>query len=254
MRRHCDHALRMGDYVDSRVMQGWRTLPEGQFFERKSAWDRSDASVQRRRATDIARDVAETLSAMANADGGELVIGIEDNGNVTGVDQPDDKLAVIMDAARSRCVPPVAYESREVMDGGLLLLHFSVDWSPEVHDLTDGRTLLRRRDQNMPFSQADVAALKATKAQGLVERQYPPGATLADIDEDLVESLRERLRPGRPLRRSSPRTVSLSGAASVSFPISRACCCSGAIPRAGIRAATSTSSASKAPRGRRDRD
>ena len=133
---------------------------------------------------------------MPNADGGELVIGIEDDGEVTGVDQPDDKRAIITEAARSRCVPPVAYECREVMDGGLLLLRFSVDWSPEVHDLTDGRTLLRRRDQNMPFSQADVAALKATKAQGLVERQYPPGATLDDIDQDLVESLRERLRPG----------------------------------------------------------
>lgn len=98
--------------------------------------------------------MSTTASTMANADGGELVIGIEDDGEVTGVDQPDDKLAVIMDAARSRCVPPVAYESHEVMDGGLLLLHFAVDWSPEVHDLTDGRTLLRRRDQNMPFSQS----------------------------------------------------------------------------------------------------
>jgi ATP-dependent DNA helicase RecG len=82
-----------------------------------------------------------------------------------------------------------------VLHDGLLLLHFSVEWSPVVHDLTDGRTLLRVRDQNMPFSQADVAALKATKAQGLVERQCPAGATLADVDMDLVETLRQRLRP-----------------------------------------------------------
>ncbi len=71
-----------------------------------------------------------------------------------------------------------------------------VDWSPEVHDLSDGRTLLRVRDNNMPFSQSEVAALKATKAQGLVERQFPPGASLADIDLDLVDSLGDRLRPG----------------------------------------------------------
>jgi len=186
----------MTEAVDSSVLQGWRTQPEGQFFERKSAWDRSDASARRRRATDIAGDVAETLSAMANADGGELVVGIEDDGEVTGVDQPDDKLAVIADAARSRCVPPVTYQCREVTDGSVLLLHFSVEWSPEVHDLSDGRTLLRVRDHNMPFSQSDVTALKATKAQGLVERQFPPGATLDDIDLDLVDSLRERLRPG----------------------------------------------------------
>jgi ATP-dependent DNA helicase RecG len=186
----------MRETVDSRVTRDWATQPEGQFFERKSAWDRSGSSARWRKATAIAADVADTLSAMANADGGELVVGIEDDGEVTGVDQPSDRLAVITDAARSRCIPPVAYRWREVEDGGLLLLHFTVDWSPEVHDLTDGRTLLRIRDQNMPFSQSEVAALKATKAQGLVERQYPPGATMGDIDLDLVDSLRERLRAG----------------------------------------------------------
>ncbi len=47
----------------------------------------------------------------------------------------------------------------------------------------------------MPFSQAGVAALKATKAQALVERQLPPGVSLADVDLDLVEALRDRLCP-----------------------------------------------------------
>ncbi len=180
--------------MDSGVVGDWATQPEGQFFERKSAWERSGAKARRRNARAIAADVAETLSAMANADGGELVVGIEDDGEVTGVDQPGDRLAVIKDAARTRCLPPVDYRCEEVEKDGLLLLHFSVEWSPVVHDLTDGRTLLRVRDQNMPFSQADVAALKATKAQGLVERQFPAGASLADIDLDLVEALRGRLR------------------------------------------------------------
>lgn len=62
----------------------WRTVEEGQFFERKSAIDRSGGRPKQRKAADIARDVAETLSAMANADGGELVVGIEDDGTVTG--------------------------------------------------------------------------------------------------------------------------------------------------------------------------
>ena len=181
--------------MDTDVVGSWASQPEGQLFERKSAWERSGPTVRRRQAAAIAADVAETLSAMANADGGELIVGIEDDGKVTGVDQPDDKLALIKEAARVRCLPPVEYRSDEVLHDGLLLLHFSVEWSPVVHDLTDGRTLLRVRDQNMPFSQADVAALKATKAQGLVERQCPAGATLADVDMDLVETLRQRLRP-----------------------------------------------------------
>ncbi len=181
--------------MDTQVMGSLTTQPEGQLFERKSAWERSGSTVRRRKAAAVAADVAETLSAMANADGGELVVGIEDDGEVTGVDQPEDKLALIEDAARARCIPPVDYRCEEVEHRGLLLLHFSVEWSPLVHDLADGRTLLRVHDRNMPFSQSDVAALKATKAQGLVERQFPPGASLSDVDLDLVEVLRDRLRP-----------------------------------------------------------
>ncbi len=39
----------------------WQAAEEGQFFERKSAWDRSGPRPKPRKATDIARDIAETL-------------------------------------------------------------------------------------------------------------------------------------------------------------------------------------------------
>lgn len=64
----------------------WFTLPEGQFFERKSAFDYSDSQRKRRKASDIAWDVVETLSVMANADGGELAVGMKDNGTIRGRD------------------------------------------------------------------------------------------------------------------------------------------------------------------------
>lgn len=83
-------------------MQNWQWLTtqnEGQFFERKSCYDRSRGSVRRRNVRDVSADVAETLSAMANADGGTLVLGIEDDGTPTGVDYPQDRLEVIERAA-----------------------------------------------------------------------------------------------------------------------------------------------------------
>jgi predicted HTH transcriptional regulator len=49
---------------------------EGQFFERKSCFDRLKGKLRPVRA--VARDVAETLAEMANADGGVLVVGIKD--------------------------------------------------------------------------------------------------------------------------------------------------------------------------------
>ena len=60
-------------------IQRWQGAEEGQFFERKSAFDRVPGRPKQRKAADI----VETLSTMANADGGELVIGIESDGTLT---------------------------------------------------------------------------------------------------------------------------------------------------------------------------
>ena len=71
---------------------------------------------------------------------------------------------------------------------GLRLLHFEVDWSPDVHQLADSRYLLRVDDRNSPFPADRIAALKLAKAQGLLERSFLPVARLEDLDLDLVQS------------------------------------------------------------------
>ena len=43
-----------------------------------------------RKAKDVARDVAETLSAFANSDGGTLLLGVDDDGSISGVDFPEE--------------------------------------------------------------------------------------------------------------------------------------------------------------------
>lgn len=52
--------------------------PEGQLLDRK-------------RASIHPKDVAQHISAFANAEGGTLVIGIEDDGKITGFSQPKAK-------------------------------------------------------------------------------------------------------------------------------------------------------------------
>jgi ATP-dependent DNA helicase RecG len=171
---------------------GWSGNPEGQFFERKSAFDRTGARRKPRKAADVAWDIVETLSAMANADGGELVVGIEDDGTTSGIPHAEDKIELFLRAAGSRnyVQPPLRFQARKIKaPDGLALLHFVVDWSPEVHRLADSRTLLRVNDANMPFPAEQIAALKQTKAQGLFERSFPPSATLEDLDLDLIERL-----------------------------------------------------------------
>jgi ATP-dependent DNA helicase RecG len=176
-------------------IERWSSGPEGQFFERKSAYDRSGPRLKRRRAAALAKDIVETLAAMANADGGELVVGLEDDGQFTGIPHPEDRIRLFLQAPRDRNYvdPPLAALSREVQTPTGRLLHFAVDWSPVVHRLTDGRYLLRVRDANVPFPAEQIAALKQTKAQGLLERSFPPGATLNDLNLDLVAALLPKL-------------------------------------------------------------
>jgi ATP-dependent DNA helicase RecG len=166
---------------------------EGQFFERKSCIDRSQGRPTRRPAREVARDIAKTLAAMANADGGVLVVGIEDDGAVTGVDYPEDRLAVLHNAPRTHVKPPLRASVNAGELAGRQVLLFDVDWSAEVHQLTDGRYLLRIGDQNIPFPAQDIETLKEGKRRRITEIQFLSEATLADIDLDLVNAFAENI-------------------------------------------------------------
>ena len=132
------------------MIERWTSQTEGQYFERKSAYEQSMGGRPKpRNVKSLAKDVVETLTAMANADGGELVIGIEDNGEITGVPHSDDKIAFItgtLDDTKYVQPPLRARFSRVTTTDGLLMLLYDVDWSPAVHHLADGRYLRRFRD------------------------------------------------------------------------------------------------------------
>lgn len=164
---------------------------EGQFFERKSCYNRSGGRVRRRNVRSVAKDIAETLSAMANADGGTVVVGVEDDGTPTGVDYPEDRLNVLRGAPKNLVRPPLRPRIDEPILQGKRVLVFEVDWSPEVHQLTDGRYLLRVGDQNQPFPAEQIEALKAGKRRRIAETRIIPEASLTDLDASLLEGLRK---------------------------------------------------------------
>jgi len=85
------------DVSISMDIQRWMAAGEGQFFERKSTWDLSGQRPRLRKARDIAYEIAETVSAMANADGGELVVGMEDDGSISGLGLPQDKIKLLLE-------------------------------------------------------------------------------------------------------------------------------------------------------------
>lgn len=185
--------------MDSELLKRLLARDEGQFLEFKSAYERPGGrGLKRRKAAEVARDIAETVSAMANADGGTLLLGVEDDKSVSGVDHPADKLALLRQATQNLLQPPLAARLTELEHGGRRVLVFEVDPSPVPHQLSDGRYLLRVRDQNLPFPADQIAVLKSARAGGQYERQFVHEARIEDLAPDLLAQFAERLGTSRP--------------------------------------------------------
>lgn len=58
-----------------------------------------------------ARKIAKTLVAFANTDGGRLLIGVKDNGSVSGINEEEEYL-MIQAAAEMYCKPVVVFETQ----------------------------------------------------------------------------------------------------------------------------------------------
>src|SRR3990170_785417 len=80
---------------------------EGQFIEFKSLWDQSvepPRPLDRREARDV---VVEYVAAFANADGGTLVLGVDDDGTPSGHAYPDEAVQDLLAVPGKRLRPPV---------------------------------------------------------------------------------------------------------------------------------------------------
>lgn len=66
--------------------------------------------------------IARTLSAFANTDGGRLLIGVKDNGKISGI-KSEEEIYMIEAAAQMYCIPQVEYEmATYLIEGKQVLL------------------------------------------------------------------------------------------------------------------------------------
>ena len=69
-------------------------------------------------------DIKKTIIAFANTDGGELLIGVDDDGTVLGVDDPDDVMLKVINSARDTIKPDVTtflrVESRTIQGKSII--------------------------------------------------------------------------------------------------------------------------------------
>ena len=94
---------------------------EGQHFDRKSLFEGTRGAKQLRDRRAVRDQVAEYVAAFANAEGGILILGIEDDRSLTGHRLPADALSSLLatPCARLRPAQPrgfvIAVEGHELI-------------------------------------------------------------------------------------------------------------------------------------------
>ena len=167
------------------------TRDEGQSFDRKSI--RIDA-----------KGLAVTIVAMANADGGEIAIGIDDKTlAIEGVDQYEANLNELLRAPLDFCNPSVSVRCEKLPctdengnENHILLMQ--VPASINLHTNQADEAFMRVGDKSRKLTFDERVQLMYDKGERYYEDTAVYGATVNDIDMDAVAEYVKRIGYAKP--------------------------------------------------------
>ncbi len=131
--------------------------------------------------------IAETLVAFANTEGGTIVFGLRDDGEIAPKKIDNKVLEKALKEADALCNPPVVignWEETETEKGTVFTLR--IPRSIELHALTDGRVLIRSGVKNRPLGGQEILKLASAKNTGDFETEVVPGATMDDFSNKII--------------------------------------------------------------------
>lgn len=176
-------------------------LGESHFREFKSALHGAPGSKVCRPLRDVAIDISQTLVGFANADGGELLVGVEDSGEISGIDNfSEADIQSFQDAGvthvhRETPLPEVR-KSLLKLDGKTVL-YLSVPKSTRyIHVTSDGRCLQRRDLETVPVAAEAIQFDRAEQRSREYDRDFVDGVSADDLNLDLVRSVADQLMKG----------------------------------------------------------
>jgi predicted HTH transcriptional regulator len=114
-----------------------------------------------------AKKMARTFSAFANTDGGKLLIGVKDNGRITGI-RSEEEIYMAESSAHLYCKPAVEYHIRKWFVEGRCVLEIDIPASAAKphfapNDAGEWIAYVRVGDQNL---QANSILVDFWKSQG----------------------------------------------------------------------------------------
>jgi len=150
-----------------------------------------------KRGVPSVKDLARAVICLANAEGGKILLGVNDYGRILGCTSYDvpDMLSGIYRAT----APPITVDIEEVNtpQGTVLVIH--VPRTSFIHSTTSGLFQRRVGKECLPMSASDVLAFQSERAGldytalPLGEARYPD-----DVDDQALEALRAEIEVRNP--------------------------------------------------------
>lgn len=161
---------------------------EGQYLDRKSA-------------KKSPKDILRHIVAFANAEGGQLAIGIEDDGSISGFERSntykvDDYINVSLTELRNTPLrvnhTTIDVKNMENEPDQILILDIPVSPNRVIKSF-DEKTYLRQSDQSISLNADQVIQLEYDRGQRFFEDELLYSSSIKDIDLDLLQNYREKM-------------------------------------------------------------
>ncbi len=141
------------------------------------------------------------IVAFANADGGDVAIGIEDNGDITGIDSHEANINELLRVPFDYCIPSVPVET-SILDcidhigksNHVLVMH--VHPSTQLHANQADEVFYRIGDKSKKMNFEQRTRLMYAKGGRYFEDVAVRGASIDDIDLNFVKEYTERIGYG----------------------------------------------------------
>ena len=162
-----------------------RTKKENQYFERKGLGEKDTKPTK----------IAEELIGMLNADGGVLVFGVSDSGEIENINNLGDKLnsyrSLIFDFIEPACY--IKLEEATINGNLIFLYHVEQDVERVFQRKDNEQVYLRILDTNRKLDREGVKKLEYDKAIRRFEEEQVAGFDIEDLDKELLESYKDKL-------------------------------------------------------------
>lgn len=153
---------------------------ENQYFDRKSARIKP-------------ADIAKHLVAFANANGGILVIGIEDEGELTGFEYPGAKnINDFREIPFTMCTAGLIFkcDEKKIENNGIeetVLIYVIEPSTDKVIKQTDGNVYLRVGDKSKKLNHEQITQLEYDKGERSFEDVIVEDSGYEDVDQELLQ-------------------------------------------------------------------